>query len=165
MFVDLAGRHSDLVKQQKGIEIELAKLTQMIQSTFNMLTPVQQRKAGKAIGRIQGPKGGLKEGVRMALKAKSSEWLTPPEIRDYLVSVGFNFGGSSAGGLSSIATTLKRMMPEEVEARTQSSGQIGYRLRGYAGIDVGEVVMTFLQDLQNLPDPAKRAREALHGKK
>src|SRR5713226_2255797 len=94
LFVELAERHSDLVRQRKAIEIELAKLTQTIQSTLNMLTPTQQRKAAKVIARIEGPKGGLKQGVLMALKARPGQWLTPPDIRDYLESIGFNFEGS-----------------------------------------------------------------------
>jgi len=145
MFMGLIRRHSDLVKQQKGIEIELAKLAQSIQSIFNMLTPAQQRKVTKLTEQIEGSKGSLKQGVLMALKASNRKWLTPPEIRDYLTSIGFGVGGSS--GLASIGTTLKRMVPDEVEAKIVGSGQTGYRLRGYEGIDVGEAVMTFLGDL------------------
>ena len=164
IFTDLAARHSQLLKQQKGIEVELAKLTQSLQTIFNMLTPAQQRRARKPIGRIQGPKGGLKEGIQMALKAKSSEWLTPPQIRDYLESIGFNFGGSSASGLSAIATTLKRMVPEEVEMRTMPSGQIGYRVRGYKGITVGDAVFAVLEDLQNFPGVKARTADVTASK-
>jgi len=158
IFSDLAARHSQLLTQQKGIEVELAKLTQTLQTIFNMLTPAQQRRARKPIGRIQGPKGGLKEGIQMALKAKSNEWLTPPQIRDYLESIGFDFGGSSTSGLSAIATTLKRMVPKEVEMRTMPSGQIGYRVRGYRGITVGDAVFAALEDLANFPAAVMRVQ-------
>jgi hypothetical protein len=151
IFVELDERHTELTKQQKMVEVELAKLTETIQSIFKMLTPAQQRKAQKMIERIEGPKGGLKQGVVMALRASTNDWLTPPQIRDYLKNIGFDFGASGSGGLASIGTTLKRMVPEEVEAKAVSGGQMAYRLRGYSGITVGDVVMTFLEDLQQLP--------------
>jgi hypothetical protein len=115
-----------------------------------MLTPAQQRKAQKVIERIEGPKGGLKQGVVMALRASSNDWLTPPQIRDYLKNIGFDFGTSGSGGLASIGTTLKRMVPEEVEAKTVNGGQMAYKLRGYSEITVGDTVLTFLEKLQNL---------------
>ncbi len=151
IFVELDERHTELTKQQKMVEVELAKLTETIQSIFKMLTPAQQRKAQKVIERIEGPKGGLKQGVVMALRASTNDWLTPPQIRDYLKNIGFDFGSSGSRGLASIGTTLKRMVPEEVEAKAVSGGQMAYRLRGYSGITVGDVVMTFLEDLQQLP--------------
>src|ERR1017187_60716 len=151
IFVELGKRHTELTKQQKRVEVELAKLTETIQSTFRMLAPAQQRRAQKVIERIEGPKGGLKQGVVMALRASPSDWLTPPQIRDYLKKIGFDFGASGSGGLASIGTTLKRMVPEEVEVKAVSGGQMAYRLRGYSGITVGDAVMAFLEDMQHLP--------------
>ena len=71
IFVEMGERHIELTKQQKTVEVELAKLTETIQHIFKMLTPAQQRKAQKVIERIEGPKGGLKQGVVMALRANS----------------------------------------------------------------------------------------------
>jgi hypothetical protein len=150
IFVEMGERHIELTKQQKTVEVELAKLTETIQHIFKMLTPAQQRKAQKVIERIEGPKGGLKQGVVMALRASSNDWLTPPQIRDYLKNIGFAFGTSGSGGLASIGTTLKRMVPEEVEAKTVNGGQMAYKLRGYSEITVGDTVLTFLEKLQNL---------------
>src|ERR1022692_3388662 len=148
IFVELGDRHTELTKQQKIVEVELAKLTETIQSIFKMLTPAQQRKAQKVIERIEGPKGGLKQGVVMALRASTNDWLTPPQIRDYLKNIGFDFGASGSGGLASIGTTLKRMVPEEVEAKAVTGGQMAYRLRGYGEIDIGDAVIAFLGNLQ-----------------
>jgi hypothetical protein len=151
IFFELGERHTELTKQQKVVEVEIAKLTETIQSIFRMLTPAQQRKAQKVIDRIEGPKGGLKQGVGMALRASTNDWLTPPQIRDYLKNIGFDFGASGSGGLAWIGTTLKRMVPEEVEAKAVSGGQMAYRLRGYSEITVGNAVLAFLDGMQNLP--------------
>ena len=59
IFVEMGERHIELTKQQKTVEVELAKLTETIQHIFKMLTPAQQRKAQKVIERIEGPKGEL----------------------------------------------------------------------------------------------------------
>jgi hypothetical protein len=158
IFVELDERRTELTKQQKMVEVELAKLTETIQPIFKMLTPAQQRKAQKVIERIEGPKGGLKQGVVMALRASTNDWLTPPQIRDYLKNIGFDFGASGSRGLASIGTTLKRMVPEEVETKAVSGGQMAYRLRGYSGIAVGDAVMTFLEDMQHLPASLHKPR-------
>lgn len=131
MFLELAERHSNLIDQQKEIDIELAKLTQTLQSTFNLLTPSQQKKLTHTINRIESRLKGLKDGVLMALRARSGEWLTPPQVRDYLQSVGFDFGTSNTSGLASIGTTLKRMVPNEVETRATGSGQMAYRTKDH----------------------------------
>jgi hypothetical protein len=156
IFVKLGEHHTELTKQQRMVEVEIAKLTETIQSVFKMLTPAQQRKAQKVIGRIEGPKGGLKQGVVMALRANTNDWLTPPQIRDYLKNIGFDFGASGSGGLAWIGTTLKRMVPEEVEAKAVSGGQMAYRLRGYGEITVGDYVLAFLEGMQNLPASLQR---------
>ncbi len=136
IFGDLVLHYSDLVSQRKKIEVELARLAQTIESTFKLLTPAQQGKVAQHVNKSQWQFKGLKQGVLTALKARSGEWLTPPEVRDYLMTIGFNFGTASANGLASIGTTLKRLVPEEVEAKPLAGGQIAYRIRGYDALSV-----------------------------
>ena len=57
--------------------------------------------------------------------------MTPPQIRDYLNAAGFDFGKYIANPLTSIGTTLKRMLPFEVETKTLDNGQAAYRLRNF----------------------------------
>ena len=128
MFSDLAHQHSDLVRQRNKIEVELARLVQLLQSTYNMLTPAQQATLSGEIDSIDMRPPGLKQGVLMAFKASNKEWLTPPDVRDYLESIGFNFGTDSARGLTSVGTTLRRMVPGELETKTLASGQTAYQL-------------------------------------
>jgi hypothetical protein len=128
MFSELVQRHSDLVQQRDKIEVELARLTQLLQSTYHMLSPAQQVKLNAEIDRIDTRPPGLKQGVLMALKSKGREWSTPPEIRDYLESIGVDFGTDTARGLTSVGNTLRRMPPHDLETRTMANGQIAYRL-------------------------------------
>jgi len=129
LFGELVQKHSDLVQQRDKIEVELARLTQLLQATYNMLTLVQRARLHTEIEQFDARPLGLKQGVLMALKARNDEWLTPPEIRDYLESIGFSFGTDSARGLTSVGTTLRRMVPDELETRAVEGGQTAYRIR------------------------------------
>ncbi len=127
MFIELANRYAELVAQQGAIETEIAKLAQIIQSTYNLLSPAQQSELAGIAETVAIPRG-LKETVLMALKARRDEWLTPPEIRDYLESIGMEFG-STASALASITTTLKRLVPEQVSTKSLGNGQTAYRVK------------------------------------
>jgi hypothetical protein len=56
------------------------------------------------------------------------EWLTPIQVRDYLSSIGCNFEKYKANPLASIHTTLRRMVPNEMECKIVD-GQKLYRLK------------------------------------
>jgi hypothetical protein len=129
LFLELAAQRQGLTRKREAIDAEIAQLTPLLQGTFDMLAPVQQVRVGKQIKGIEKRPPGLKQGVLMALAANGGKFLTPPEIRDYLESIGFDFGAASDRGLSSVGTTLKRMVDIEVEAKTLESGQMGYRKR------------------------------------
>lgn len=58
-----------------------------------------------------------------------SGWLTPVEIRDRLKNMGFPFDNYKANPLASIHTTLKRMVPGEMEVKTLKDGQKVYHLK------------------------------------
>jgi hypothetical protein len=132
-FLELLQSYSDLLAKQREIDAALAKLTPVIRATYNALTPIEKVRVARPIAKVEWKLEGigLKQAVLMALDAKSGEWLTPPEIRDYLETVGFDFGTSSARGLTSVGTTLKRMVPDEIEAKPLAGRQIGYRSRRY----------------------------------
>lgn len=56
-------------------------------------------------------------------------WFTPVEIRDALQDMGFPFENYKANPLASIHTTLKRMIPAEIETKTLKDGQKVYHLK------------------------------------
>jgi hypothetical protein len=62
-------------------------------------------------------------------KHEKDAWFTPVEIRDALKRMGFPFENYKANPLASIHTTLKRMVPAEMEVKTLKDGQKAYRLK------------------------------------
>lgn len=62
-------------------------------------------------------------------KSEKDVWFTPVEIRDALKRMGFPFENYKANPLASIHTTLKRMVPAEMEVKTLKSGEKAYRLK------------------------------------
>jgi len=106
---------------------ELSRLSELIRSTIKMLTPVQRAKCDALLERIDRRPAGLTTSIRLCFTA-GKEWLTPVEIRDMLVGMGFRFEMYKANPLASIHTTLKRMVPHEVECKTVN-GQKTYRLK------------------------------------
>lgn len=146
-FLDLVQSYSDLVARQQELDIELAKLTPVINVTYNALSNAEKAKVASPIARVKWRnKDGLKGAVLMALNAKIGDWLTPPDVRNYLETVGFTFGTSSGRGLASIATTLKRMVPSEVETKTLESGQPGYRIRQYDAEVINQEIKALLRN-------------------
>lgn len=129
-FTNLTKEYASLTIEKERIEEELARLAPVLQSTYRMLTAPQRGRVAKITAGIDTRCPGLKEGVLMAFKASDKEWLTPPEIRDYLETIGFDYGAASDRGLSSIGTTLKRMVPEEMHSKALENGQIAYRPKG-----------------------------------
>src|SRR6185503_20465481 len=61
--------------------------------------------------------------------SEEKDWLPPVEIRDARKRMGFPFENYKANPLASIHTTLKRMVPAEMEVKTLKSGEKAYRLK------------------------------------
>jgi hypothetical protein len=61
--------------------------------------------------------------------SEENTWLTPVEIRDALKRMGFPFENYKANPLASIHTTLKRMVPAEMDVKILKDGQKAYRLK------------------------------------
>jgi hypothetical protein len=116
-------------RKRDDADRELSRLSEMIRSTFKMLSPDQRSQcSGNLIDHIEhlySP--GLTNLVRGAFFS-GKEWLTPTEIRDYLKGIGVNFENYKANPLASIHTTLRRMVPGEVECKI-SDGKKLYRLK------------------------------------
>jgi hypothetical protein len=79
--------------------------------------------------------------------SEKDAWFTPVEIRDALKRMGFPFENYKANPLASIHTTLKRMVPAEMEVKTLKDGQKVYRLKS-----AGEWTEAFAEVRQWLRD-------------
>src|SRR6476646_11807726 len=97
-----------------------------------------RRDAGKGSAGKDQRKDGAGVAGREAEESKSETsatgsakdaWFTPVEIRDALKRMGFPFENYKANPLASIHTTLKRMVPAEMEVKTLKDGQKAYRLK------------------------------------
>jgi hypothetical protein len=116
-------------RKRDEAERELSRLSELMRSTIKMLSPEERSKCDCEIllERIDNRPPGLTTFVRGAFSA-GKEWLTPVEVRDYLKSIGFNFDKYKANPLASIHTTLRRMVPHEMECK-KLDGRKVYRLK------------------------------------
>jgi len=126
---DLAEERQSWARKRDEAERELSRLSELIRSTIKMLSPEQRSKCDCEVllERIDHRPPGLTIAIRRALSA-GEEWLTPTEIRDSLKSIGFSFERYKANPLASIHTTLRRMVPHEVECKTLEGRKL-YRLK------------------------------------
>jgi len=128
MLRALAEEREDWLKKRDEAMRELSRLDEVIRATVKMLTPEQKAKCDALLERIDRRPAGLTTSIRLCFTAAEKEWLTPVDIRDRLVEIGFRFDMYKANPLASIHTTLKRMVPHEVECKT-TGGQKLYRLK------------------------------------
>ena len=132
MLRDLVKEREDWIHKRDDAIREISRLSELIRSTIKMLPEEQRAKCDTLFERIDNRPTGLTIAIRLSFTAgkdrAAKNWLTPVEIREYLKQGGFNFENYKANPLASIHTTLKRMVPHEVECRTLS-GQKLYRLK------------------------------------
>lgn len=156
MLLDLMEERQKWASKRDETIREISRLSELIRATMNMIPPEQLARYEPIFERIEQRPLGLSVAIRacfaaaaapaklveitkrMAQSGKpesadaiSSEklWLTPVEVRDRLKSMGFPFENYKANPLASIHTTLKRMVPGEMEVKTLKGGQKVYRLK------------------------------------
>jgi hypothetical protein len=117
-------------KERDELETECSKLRQFIMATINML-PDEDRsvfmKAYDEVAEFAKSKDiGLKRACLNVLVESSPEYLTATQVRDKLLSSGFDFSEYTTNPLASISTTLRRCKPEEAE-ETTVQGVTAYR--------------------------------------
>jgi len=152
MLLDLMDeRQKWLSKRDEAIR-EISRLSELIRATMNMIPPeqlaryepiferIEQRPPGLSMairacftaGRVSTFTGSSAENMPEIANLAGKEWLSPVEIRDALKRMGFPFENYKANPLASIHTTLKRMVPGELETKTLKDGQKVYRLKSAA---------------------------------
>lgn len=131
LITDAFAKLEKLQRDRESIEAEVMKLEQLIAATANMLpddtkgTIMQWMENVKEISRLRDL--GLTDAIRRILRQRAGDWLTATNVRDRLISLGFDFTAYSTNPLASISTTLRRMKPEEVETTTVDGGVAAYR--------------------------------------
>jgi hypothetical protein len=142
MLLDLMEERQKWLNQRDEAIGEITRLSELIRATRNMVPPEQLARYEPTFERIEQRPVGLSLAIRACFTAAAAglagyagkgapvkEWFTPIEIRDALKRMGFPFDNYKANPLASIHTTLKRMVPAEIEVKTQTGGQKVYRLK------------------------------------
>jgi hypothetical protein len=166
MLLDLMEERQKWIDKRDESIREISRLSELIRATMNMIPAEQLARYEPIFERLENRPAGLSMAIRacftagaMGLKqAKAGEgktWFTPVEIRDALKRMGFPFENYKANPLASIHTTLKRMVPAELETRTLKDGQKVYRLK--SAVEWTEAfaeVRQWLQDSFNVVESA-----------
>lgn len=123
MFGALIQRCSHLTHQRDELEMELAKLRHLIIATFPLIPEDKQKMFQREIDGMDEESGlGLLEAIKLVFSMHKEEWLTVSKVREYLEEMGFGFSHYRANPLASIGTTLKRMVPTNLESMNSGSG-------------------------------------------
>lgn len=156
MLLDLMEERQKWAGKRDEAIREISRLSELVRATMNMIPPEQLARYEPIFERIEQRPLGLSVAIRACFAAAAAPaklvdiakrmaqsvkpesvdaispeklWLTPVEIRDRLKSMGFPFENYKANPLASIHTTLKRMVPGEMEVKTLKGGQNVYRLK------------------------------------
>jgi hypothetical protein len=156
MLLDLMEERQKWLNRRDEAIREISRLSELIRATMNMIPadqiaryePIFERLENRPLGLsmairacytgatpatlwAEGGKGTMSSAEKGSSEKTDAEktWLTPVEIRDALKRMGFPFENYKANPLASIHTTLKRMVPAEMETKTLPDGQKVYRLK------------------------------------
>ena len=122
MFHELLMRRAQLVKQRDDTEVELVKVAQLIGAVYPLLSDELQRSYKGTVEQIENESGGLQDAIKLVFSQHEGELLSPSKVREYLLGMGFDFRHYQANPLSSIGTTLKRMVPSYLESKNTADG-------------------------------------------
>jgi hypothetical protein len=131
MLLDLMEERQKWLNQRDEAIREITRLSELIRATMNMIPAEQIARYEPIFERLENRPMGLSMAIRSCFttEAAADKWLTPVEIRDALKRMGFPFENYKANPLASIHTTLKRMVPAEMDVKTLKGGQRVYRLK------------------------------------
>jgi hypothetical protein len=110
----------DLEKQKQELEVESEKVTQFIFATINMLSDTERQDfiayLQEASKNWQKTEESLTDAIRELLFGKPKQWFTVAQVRDALLTSGFDFTKYLSNPLASVSTTLKRLVPKDAES-------------------------------------------------
>jgi hypothetical protein len=131
LITDAFEKLEELQRNRESIETETMKIEQLIAAAANMLPDdtrslvMRRMEILRELSRFRDV--GLTDAIRTVLRQGTGDWLTATNVRDRLLSLGFDFTGYSTNPLASVSTALRRMKPEEVETTTVDGGVAAYR--------------------------------------
>lgn len=120
----------ELTEQRDQVDLEIAKLQHFVRATANMLPDEERVFFQATVEEWARDQLGLTDAIRNVLRT-GAKWLTATEVRDSLLSTGFDFRGYTSNPLASIHAVLKRLKPDEVETTT-IEGVAAYRWKASA---------------------------------
>jgi hypothetical protein len=156
MLLDLMEERQKWASKRDEAIREVSRLSELIRATTNMIPPEQLARCEPIFEQVEQRPLGLSVAIRACFAAAAAPeklgefakqmaptgeaesadgittkkvWLTPVEIRDRLKDMGFPFENYKANPLASIHTTLKRMVPGEIEVRVLKGRKKAYHLK------------------------------------
>jgi hypothetical protein len=120
-------RFRKLQARREEIDLELVKLRQFMYATINMVADKDKAqwrsKVDAIVRRATSSSASLADSVRRVFEDHPDYGFTAPTIREMLVEAGFDFSSYVSNPLSSISTTLRRMVETgELDTREDSEG-------------------------------------------
>jgi hypothetical protein len=128
-------------QQRKALDAEASALKQSIES-FKRLPEIPSREGSAMRGhpaylphtagewihsnRFADADLGLTDAIRAALIAKADSFMTPTEIRDVIVIMGFNFG-DRPNPMANVHQVLRRLVDQEEVEPMDMGGKTAYR--------------------------------------
>jgi len=126
-----------LTRQRDELEMQIAKLNQLIRAALNMLPDDERENLEKNIELIDGRNIGLTEAVRQALlHAPRGAWIPGTDLRKMLIEAGFDFSEYTSNPLASIYSVAKRFKPQEVETSVIDGVRV-FRWKGLTPLTAG----------------------------
>ncbi len=122
MFRGLLKRCKYLSDQRDEIDLEVAKLAQLITTIFPLINEQWQGMFQKEFAELQEQSNSLMEAVRLFFSKHREDWYSTSQVLDGLLDIGFDFRHYQSNPKASIATTMKRMVPTFLEAKEDDEG-------------------------------------------
>jgi hypothetical protein len=146
MLQQLVAERENWRERRDEADRQALRLDALIRATAKML-PLEQRAKGEILlDRLDKRPPGLGMGIRLCLSDPKHHWLTPVEIRNYLFEIRFGLENYTSNPLTSIHTTLKRMVPDEIEVKQLASGSKAYRLKRGVPLNEARVQVAGVRD-------------------
>ena len=134
---DSVSKRGELIRERDELEMQIAKLNQLIRAGLNMLPDDERDNLEKNIELIDGRNIGLTEAVRQALlHAPPGAWIPGTDLRKMLIEAGFDFSEYKSNPLASIYSVAKRFKPQEVETSVIDGVRV-FRWKGLRSLYAG----------------------------
>ena len=124
-------RFRDLYDRREEIDVELVKLRQFLYATLNMVPEKQKAKwrneIDAAVNRFTVNAASLADSIRKIISDHPNMIYTVGGIKEALGEAGFDFSSYTSNPLSSVSTTLRRMVDTgELLSKEDSEGTAGF---------------------------------------